>query len=172
MGAGVAVGVELRRLWIRERRAGAGRNCCYHLGGVRGTRTRAGTGWAAGDGETWRLTGERAEQLYRDLSWNSVVLSCTATGRAAQASTAGNGRNSNSQSSRTPRGFVSLCVSACVSRRRHRHRQRAAVKVTVLAYSCRTCDRVGGARAVQGGPGPAGQLSVFRPGRPCTTGGN
>lgn len=114
MGAGVAVGVELRRLWIRERRAGAGRNCCYHLGGVRGIRTRAGTGWAAGDGETWRLTGERAEQLYRDLSWNSVVLSCTVTSRAAQASTAGNGRNSNSQSSRTPRDFVSLCVSACV----------------------------------------------------------
>lgn len=51
------------------------------FGGVKGSRTR--TGWAAGDGETWRLTGESAEQLYRDLSWNSVVLSCTVMGRAA-----------------------------------------------------------------------------------------
>lgn len=52
------------------------------FGGVKGIRTR--TGWAAGDGETWRLTGESAEQLYRDLSWNSVVLSCTVMGRAAR----------------------------------------------------------------------------------------
>lgn len=172
MGAGVAVGVELRRLWIRERRAGAGRNCCYHLGGVRGIRTRAGTGWAAGDGETWRLTGERAEQLYRDLSWNSVVLSCTVTSRAAQASTAGNDRNSNSQSRRTPRDFVSLCQRVCVA---------TPLPSPSPSPSACCCQRHGArllvphmrpGRWCQGGPGPAGQLSVFRPGRPGTTGGN
>lgn len=84
MGVGVAVGVELRPLWIRERSLGAGRNCCYHLGVLRGSVQVQRTGWASGDGETWRLTGESAEQLYRDLSWNSVVLSCTVTNRAAQ----------------------------------------------------------------------------------------
>lgn len=86
MGEGVAVGVEVRPLWIRERRLGAGRNCCCHLGVLRGSVQVQRTGWASGDGETWRLTGESAEQLYRDLSWDSVVLSCTVTNRAAQGS--------------------------------------------------------------------------------------
>lgn len=49
MGVGVAVGVELRPLWIRERRVGARAKLLLSFGGVKGSRTR--TGWAAGDGE-------------------------------------------------------------------------------------------------------------------------
>lgn len=57
------------------------------------------------------------------------------------------------------RHAVALAVPVAVDLHRHRrcHRRLAAVNVTVLAYSCRTCGGAG-RQVVQGSLGPAGQL--------------
>jgi hypothetical protein len=88
MGVGVAVGVELRPLWIRERSLWSRAKLLLSFGGggrvkgIRSVHERLGC-WRRGN-----LATDRREQssLYRDLSWNSVVLSCTVVSlnRAAQ----------------------------------------------------------------------------------------